>query len=627
MAGLERSDLGNSGGCAQSSFCATEGERAETPGEEGTEAGGRFDTTSCSSDSSGEGSCEGGPCGDGPNAPDEADGAPSSPVGDEAVDEVRESDGSNAARVRRVAFAWLRHPLRSTRAFLDACSVRAAFFFYSLVGVAVALVVSTMAAMGLSALSESIFYGGREVYPGLYIYDSESDELVKAEEVSWYRGDGGEFTNYADGTTPVVVNDITLYVESYSARADSWHSISVGNPSEEEEGVVIHDMDETLRGGPDRLDTSISLDGLAAYDASANEQRGNVDALESQLPVDADGNHPVASLVGYYVYLPSSPLYQMVNLGVFVVVPLTFVVCFLAASRGFYKRKLQRPIQVMDDAARRIAEGDLSVPVAAPPAGSRSELDRLCVSFEDMRAALERNNKAMWRVAENRRKVNAAFAHDLRTPLTVLKGRAEMLSTFAPEGRVDAAGLAEASAAMSRQTERLQRYVESMKDLADLDECAVDPRPVDLGAWFVRVAAEASDLAGAAGIGFEAKAGGLPRIVSFDDIALSRIVENALANALRYARTRASLSCMWNEGVLTVRVADDGPGFDAAALEHGCEPFWRDAAEKRRDDSAHFGLGLNICAELCEKHGGSVHLSNADAGGAVVEASVHAPLA
>ncbi len=615
MAGLERSDLGNSDGCAQSSFCTTEGERAETPEEEGAGTGGRFDATSCSGDSSGGRSCESGPCGDGPNA------------SYEAVDGAGESDGSNAARVRRAAFAWLRHPLRSTRAFLDECSVRAAFFFYSLVGVAAALVVSTMAAMGLSALSESIFYGGREVYPGLYIYDSEFDELVKAEEVSWYRGDGGEFTNYTDGTTPVVVSDVALYVESYSARADSWHSISVGNPSEEEEGVVIHDMDETLRGGPDRLDTSISLDGLAAYDASANEQRGNVDVLESQLPVDADGNHPVASFVGYYVYLPSSPLYQMVNLGVFVVVPLTFVVCFLAASRGFYKRKLQRPIQVMDDAARRIAEGDLSVPVAAPPAGSRSEIDRLCVSFEDMRAALECNNKAMWRVAENRRKVNAAFAHDLRTPLTVLKGRAEMLFTFAPEGRVDAAGLVEASVAMSRQTERLQRYVESMKDLADLDECAVDPRPIDLGAWFVRVAAEASDLAGAAGIDFEAKAGGLPRSVSFDDIALSRIVENTLANALRYARTRVSLSCTWNEGVLTVRVADDGPGFDAAALEHGCEPFWRDSAEKRRDDSAHFGLGLNICAELCEKHGGSVHLSNADAGGAVVEASARAPLA
>lgn len=534
---------------------------------------------------------------------------------------------SRGMRACRAAFAWLRHPLRSTKAALDACTVRAAFFFYALIGMVAALAASTAVAMGLSALSESIYYGGREVYPGLYIYDSESDALVKADEVSWYRGDGGEFTNYIDGTTPVVAGDITLYVESYSARADAWHSISVGDPSDAEKNVVIHDMDETLHGESDRLDTSISLDELAAYDASANRQRGNVDALQDSLPVDADGDHPVASLVGYYVYLPSGPLYQMVNLAVFVAVPLIFVVCFLAASRGFYKRKLQRPIQAMDDAARRIAEGDLSVPVATPPEGSRSELDRLCASFESMRDALERNNKAMWRVAENRRKVNAAFAHDLRTPLTVLKGRAEMLSTFAPEGLVDAEQLAEASDAMTRQAERLQRYVESMKDLAELDECVVEPREGDVGAWFVRAAAEASDLVRSAGIDFEAKAGGLPRCVSFDDVALSRVVENALSNALRYAHSKVSLLCSWDEGTLTVRVADDGPGFDAAALEHGCEPFWRDAGEKRREDSAHFGLGLNICAELCEKHGGGVRLSNAESGGAVVEAFVHAPLA
>ncbi|MFR4999643.1 MAG: ATP-binding protein [Slackia sp.] len=280
-----------------------------------------------------------------------------------------------------------------------------------------------------------------------------------------------------------------------------------------------------------------------------------------------------------------------------------------------------------DDAARRIAEGDLSVPVAVPAEESRSELDRLCASFETMREHLERNNKAMWRVAENRRKVNAAFAHDLRTPLTVLKGRAEMLSTFAPEGLVDAEQLAEASRAMSRQTERLQRYVESMEDLADVDECSVEPREGDVGAWFVRTAAEASDLVRSSGKEFEAKAGGLPRHAAFDDVALSRIVENALSNALRYAQTSVSLSCCWKEGMLTVRVQDDGPGFDDAALEHGCEPFWRNAAEKRREDSAHFGLGLNICAELCEKHGGFVRLSNAAGGGAAVEACVAAPLA
>ena len=533
------------------------------------------------------------------------------------------------SRKKRV-FACMRHPVRSLRGYLDACSVKSAFFFYALIGSLAAFAISAVASMALASLSEDVLLNGSGVYPGLYIYDEEENALVKAEDMSWYEAAEGEFTNYANGDEPIVVEGVSLYIESRLSKSESRYRyvIPLNDVPKEAEGIVVHDMDERIVDQGEARDTSIPLDELPAYDAAANAQRGNAVALEAQLPSDSEGNRPAASLVGYYVYVPTTgPAYQAINLLIIVMVPIVFGVCFILASHAFYKRKLQRPIQAMDEAARRIAEGDLSVSMPAPCAGSKSELDRLCASFETMRDALERNNKAMWRMAENRRKVNAAFAHDLRTPLTVLKGRAEMLSTFAPEGLVDAEQLAEASSAMTRQTERLQRYVESMKDLVDMDECSVAPHAGNVGVWFVRAAAEASDLAHAAGKDFEAKAKGLPRFASFDDIALSRVVENILSNALRYADSKVSLACEWDEGVLTVRVSDDGPGFADDALAHGCEPFWREASEKRREDSVHFGLGLNICAELCEKHGGGVKLSNAESGGAVVEAFVEAPLA
>lgn len=533
------------------------------------------------------------------------------------------------SRKKRV-FACMRHPVRSLRGYLDACSVKSAFFFYALIGSLAAFAISAVASMALASLSEDVLLNGSGVYPGLYIYDEEENALVKAEDMSWYEAAEGEFTNYANGDEPIVVEGVSLYIESRLSKSESRYRyvIPLNDVPKEAEGIVVHDMDERIVDQGEACDTSIPLDELPAYDAAANAQRGNAVALEAQLPSDSEGNRPAASLVGYYVYVPTTgPAYQAINLLIIVMVPIVFGVCFILASHAFYKRKLQRPIQAMDEAARRIAEGDLSVSMPAPCAGSKSELDRLCASFETMRDALERNNKAMWRMAENRRKVNAAFAHDLRTPLTVLKGRAEMLSTFAPEGLVDAEQLAEASSAMTRQTERLQRYVESMKDLVDMDECSVAPHAGNVGVWFVRAAAEASDLAHAAGKDFEAKAKGLPRFASFDDIALSRVVENILSNALRYADSKVSLACEWDEGVLTVRVSDDGPGFADDALAHGCEPFWREASEKRREDSVHFGLGLNICAELCEKHGGGVKLSNAESGGAVVEAFVEAPLA
>lgn len=533
------------------------------------------------------------------------------------------------SRKKRV-FACMRHPVRSFRGYLDACSVKTAFFFYALIGSLAAFVISAVASMALASLSEDVLYNGSGVYPGLYIYDEEENALVKAEDMSWYEAAEGEFTNYANDDEPIVVEGVSLYIESRLSESESRYRyvIPLNDVPKEAEGIVVHDMDERIVDQGEARDTSIPLDELPAYDAASNAQRGNAVALETQLPSDSEGNRPAVSLVGYYVYVPTTgSAYQVLNLLIIAVVPIVFGVCFILASHAFYKRKLQRPIQAMDEAARLIAEGDLSVSMPAPCAGSKSELDRLCASFETMRDALECNNKAMWRMAENRRKVNAAFAHDLRTPLTVLKGRAEMLSTLAPEGLVDAAQLAEASSAMTRQTERLQRYVESMKDLVDMDECSVAPHAGNVGVWFVRAAAEASDLAHAAGKDFEAKTKGLPRFASFDDIALSRVVENILSNALRYAGSKVSLACEWDEGVLTVRVSDDGPGFADDALAHGCEPFWREASEKRREDSVHFGLGLNICAELCEKHGGGVKLSNAESGGAVVEAFVEAPLA
>ena len=536
-------------------------------------------------------------------------------------DAARPCDRPSArARDVRAAAARLRHPVRSMRAFLDTCSVKSAFAFYALAGTAAALAASMAAVSALSSVSEDLL-SRKGVDPGLYIYDGESDALVKAEDMSWYAADDGEFVNYAEGDEAIVVRGTSLYVASRSSK-DGRAAIPLDGSSDVVDEIAVHDIDERPY---DEAGTSIAPADVPAYDATANAQRGDAAGLRALLPADSEGVRPAVSLVGYYVYLPSGPLYQAVNLAVFAAVPAIFAVCFLAAGRGFYARKLQRPVRVMEEAARRIAEGDLSVPVPAPPAHSNSELDRLCASFETMRDALERSTRSAWRLAENRRRANAAFAHDLRTPLTVLKGRVEMLASCADGAPCDSARLAEASSAIGRSAERLQRYVESMKVLADVDDYAPDAREGDPGAWFVQVVAEASELARTAGKGLEAQAGGLPPRAVFDEVALSRVVENALANALRYARSRAMLSCAWNDGVLTLRIADDGPGFGRAALEHGCEPFWRDAAEKGREDSVHFGLGLNICAELCGEHGGGVRLSNAVEGGAVVEAFVRAP--
>lgn len=531
------------------------------------------------------------------------------------------------------------------------CSVRRAFIAYAVIGVASSLAVSFLLAYVFSLVVSNVYYNGRQIDSGLYVYDEAKDALVPADSIDWLVAapdsrdedaglpagdpDGSAASDGAEAEEPSagIPVELSVFVSSYAQGSRFATEIPLDGSVSGSKDLVVEDVvAASAVSGPDaRRALTLTLSEIPAYDAARNAERGDVDAIEDALPAAADGTKPVVSLVGYYVKGESPVLYTTINLIGLLLIPVCCVICFLLASRAFYRNVLHDPLRVLDDAAGRIASGDLDFTVPVPSAGTKNELDGLCSSFEVMRGELERVNRSMWRAAENRRRVNAAFAHDLRTPLTVLKGRAELLSAAAASGTLDAGSVAEAAGAMERQVARLERYVESMRDLSALDDYRVDARAVDLDEWFARLAADTRDYVEGAGLVFASSfEGDRPEAVSIDEGALARIVENAASNAARYASTRVLLRCSWKDDVLAVGVEDDGAGFDAEAMERGCEAFWRgggSGADRRSDasDSCHFGLGLNIAASLCEKHGGELRLGAASIGGALVEAHVSAP--
>lgn len=104
--------------------------------------------------------------------------------------------------------------------------------------------------------------------------------------------------------------------------------------------------------------------------------------------------------------------------------PLYSALCIIGAVLLFYKDKLKKPLAELRAASEKIANNDLDFLIEYD---SNDELGQLCTSFEIMRTKLANNFLEMWRQVEDRKRLNAAFAHDLRTPLTVLKGYDEML--------------------------------------------------------------------------------------------------------------------------------------------------------------------------------------------------------
>ena len=105
----------------------------------------------------------------------------------------------------------------------------------------------------------------------------------------------------------------------------------------------------------------------------------------------------------------------------------------------------------------RILSDDLDFKVES---SCTNELGQLCVSFEEMRKNLYESNYELWKSLEERKRLNSAFAHDLRTPITVLKGYADLVKQFS--GRLSPEKQAEILQKMSSQISRLEHYTEKM---------------------------------------------------------------------------------------------------------------------------------------------------------------------
>lgn len=289
-----------------------------------------------------------------------------------------------------------------------------------------------------------------------------------------------------------------------------------------------------------------------------------------------------------------------------------FPLCILAAALLFYKSKLKRPLALLEDAAQNIAGQNLDFRIAYD---REDEMGRLCSSFERMREALLQNNREMWRQMEEHRRLNAAFSHDLRTPLTVLKGQCEMLCTYMPQGKITKEKAAEVLNTMYRHTLRLERYVSTMNRLQSLEDIAVNYAKTDADHILSVLTGSGKTICGK--LVFHIELCGNPAgIVLLDEDILLQVYENLLSNAARYAREKIEVKLCLEEEKLLLTVSDDGPGFTPKCLQEAARPFYR----TEESPGEHFGMGLYICRVLCEKHGGSLLLKNGQQGACITAA-------
>lgn len=296
-----------------------------------------------------------------------------------------------------------------------------------------------------------------------------------------------------------------------------------------------------------------------------------------------------------------------------VILPIFFVMLSLIlADVTFYRWKLKKPLEVLAHSAARIQKQDLAFTVEA---FGNDELGQLCSAFETMRAELLKTNKALWQQVEERKRLNAAFAHDLRNPVTVLKGSAKLLADGVKKGSVTQEKATDISALISQYAGRIETYVSAMTNAQKLEELEYRP---DTVSWSeLKTGLESSLHVLSSGTGIELNFQGTETActVKADRGFIFNVAENLVYNALRYAKSNVCVTLTLENPGFILRVSDDGPGFPESILKKGAAPFLRD----QDTDSEHFGMGLYVCRLLCKKHGGDLCLDNSP-NGAVVTA-------
>ena len=308
-------------------------------------------------------------------------------------------------------------------------------------------------------------------------------------------------------------------------------------------------------------------------------------------------------------YLPSPDMLLIVLIaagGIFV--------CLFLTTR--FAKKLRLQLVPLFEATSEVAKQNLDFEVGH---SNIKEFEDVLISFSHMKESLKASLEQQWKAEQMQKEQIAALAHDLKTPLTVIQGNADLISEteLDEEQRLYAEYI-------SSSSEQMQLYI---RTLIDISRAAtgyqLHMEDIDLPAYIKQLREQIDALCQTKKIGLQVEIEHLPAVLPADKLLLERAIMNIVNNALDYSPQDSPIliSMTGDKGSLTISVTDAGPGFSQEDLLHAEEQFYM--ADRSRSSNLHFGMGLFITKSIVQQHGGQLILSNSEkTGGAQVTISI-----
>jgi signal transduction histidine kinase len=270
------------------------------------------------------------------------------------------------------------------------------------------------------------------------------------------------------------------------------------------------------------------------------------------------------------------------------------IVALIGTGLAFvFSRHLSQPLSKLATAARQIASGDFDAEIHV---STGDEMEEVAHAFNFMKDSLKANEEA-------RHKLVADVAHELRTPLAVLRGNFESMQ----EGITEPTQ--ETMVCLHDEVLRLSRIVQDLLNLGQMESGGfpLSLQPTRLEDVIVRVVSVFAAETDARGIHLETNMQGALPTIQADPDRIAQVLVNLLANAVHYTpdggRISVSASCV--DGDIVVSLTDSGPGISEEDLPHVFDRFYRtDRARDRATGGT--GLGLAIARGIITAHKGSI---------------------
>ncbi len=371
-------------------------------------------------------------------------------------------------------------------------------------------------------------------------------------------------------------------------------------------GMMMGSMQSMMQSGHERLLLADAFGKVIADSAgqSNGAQLSAADLAKGAPIVVGDrqvGTLVVASGLGTLTSDQSAFLRQINGLMILAALGAGIAVLLVGAWQA---RRIVAPVRALAAAAHRIAAGDLSQRI---PVASDDELGEMAAAFNTMAAQLEQQH-------ELRRRAMADIAHELRTPLSVLRIDLESIED----------GLTEPSpqvvARLQDEVALLNRLVEDLRmlSLAEAGELHMDIEPLDVGELVQSTLERVNGAAREKGVALSADLAQPLSPVAGDRQRLTQVLLNLLSNALRHTLAGGQILVRARQtgGEVQVSVLDNGEGIPPAELPHVFERFYR-ADRARSREAGGTGLGLTIARSLVQAHGGRIWAENAEGQGSV----------